>query len=576
MYITPRTNIRLLRGCPIDPNNVDTIYFASAAGQASYFMGLTKYNLNNYTYQRYAKNVLRVQILADHLYDVNYMMFKNDAYGDKWFYAFVDNVEYINDATTEIRYHLDDIQSWMFDWRFEQCFIERQHSETDNFGDNIITEPVECGEYVFNNYDRIKAFSNYNTEAAVSDYTDPIIIAGVTEVDGLLQVTDGKSYDGIYSGLTLYAFANNQAGLLQLNNLINEQKQHPDSLVALYMAPKDVLSETYINGLNLVTTDLIKVPTGTEGNHATEALNTYGDTIDGYTPKNKKLFTYPYNFEEVFNGECDSLTLRYEFFNTTTPYTATVELSSTIMQPVQVVCTPKYYKGLTDPDETHPLLLHNVNEKIILSGYPQCSWNMDAWLVWLSQNCVPIALQAASAGASAALAMYNPAVATTVGTGVFSASGQEITKEVTSGGNFSGNTNAALYGLHQTTNLLTNVYKASIAADIIKGNISSANAAFSAKEYCFTHGRMSVNRQQARIIDDFFTRYGYAMNKVDYPNIHTRAGWTYVKTVGCTIGGGIPADSKSNIENIFDSGIRFWSNANQMGDYSAPNGTLIH
>ena len=150
MYITPQTDIRLLSGIPIDPNYNDTLYFSSPSAQTSYFMSKTKKNLNNYSYQRYAKNVLRVQMLADDIFDVNYMMFRNSAYGNKWFYAFVDRVEYVNDVTTEIYYHLDDIQTWYDSWVLNQCFIERTHTIRDRVGDSITPEPVEVGEYVYN------------------------------------------------------------------------------------------------------------------------------------------------------------------------------------------------------------------------------------------------------------------------------------------------------------------------------------------------------------------------------------------------------------------------------------------
>ena len=82
MYIEPNTNIRILKDVPLDTTYDHTIYFSSATSQTNYFAGLTKYNLNNQTYQRVKRGYARVQRKAEDLYDCNYMMFQNSAYGN--------------------------------------------------------------------------------------------------------------------------------------------------------------------------------------------------------------------------------------------------------------------------------------------------------------------------------------------------------------------------------------------------------------------------------------------------------------------------------------------------------------
>ena len=52
MFIEPNTDIRLLHGCPLDPEYVNTILFENATAQTAYFISLTKYNLSAQTYQR--------------------------------------------------------------------------------------------------------------------------------------------------------------------------------------------------------------------------------------------------------------------------------------------------------------------------------------------------------------------------------------------------------------------------------------------------------------------------------------------------------------------------------------------
>lgn len=155
MYIAPNTTIVLMKGVPLDNTYSDTIYFANATNQYNYFATLTGNKVfNQQTYQRVNKGTLRLQVLADTIYDYNYLMFRNTSYGSKWFYAFINKVNYINDTTTEIEYELDVIQTWMFEAVLEPSYVEREHSSTDVIGEHLAPEPVKLGEYKCNKLER--------------------------------------------------------------------------------------------------------------------------------------------------------------------------------------------------------------------------------------------------------------------------------------------------------------------------------------------------------------------------------------------------------------------------------------
>ena len=535
MYITPQTNIKLLKNVPLEPEYVHTLYFASASAQQSYFAGKAKYNLNAYTYQRYAKGVLRVQILADNLYDINYMMFQNTAFGNKWFYAFVDKVEYINDVTTEIQYHIDDVQTWLFNFTFNQCFIERQHSTTDEIGDNILAEPVELGEYVYSSYTRDITIGSTNLRSRA-------IIVAVTDVNEDSQETaDGEMYDGVYGACKLFAYSASPSGVQAVNAKINEfvVDGHPDSVVSIYMCPLALVANDVDTG--------VKIAYGSSGSLVDGlSLDSVGATIDGYNPKNKKLFTYPYNYQSITTGDGEELALRFEFFKDQIPK---VNVFGSLSQPVQIMCCPTNYKNVDKPAGELSSYPDFVDEKIVLTSYPLCSWNIDSWRAWVAQNAIPTVLKVLGGAGSVAIGMAGR-------------------------GEGASMTNAGIYALHTATDLLTTMYKASILADQTKGSISSANALFSRYDYTFHHGRKCINRQQASIIDSFFTRFGYAYNKVGTPNIHARTAFTYIKTLDCSIHGDLPADSEKIIENAFNSGITFWVNPSGVGDYTVTNSTL--
>lgn len=533
MYVEPNTNIRILRQAPVDPEYRNTLLFQTDAQQRSYFMGLTKYNLANYTYQRVQKGVCRVGIIAENLYDCNYMMFQNNAFGDKWFYAFIDNVEYINNTTSEIRFTIDVLQTWrhFLDWEFNSVFVEREHSATDIIGENITPESIETGEYVFNDYTNLKISDG----SVLSEYA---IVVAIVEVVGEGEeqhpVAQGQLYDGIYGGAKLYAYSADETGVQLVNDKIDEYVEAPDSILCMYMCPAILLGSDINSG------DPINYGSGGTSNsvHLDGILGS--ETLDGYLPKNKKLYTYPYNFLHIDNANGEDLALRYEFFNDLKPEAV---LYGCITQPIQVVLKPSGYKGLRRFDELggHQVL---QTESLTLQNYPMCSWNVDAWEAWVAQNSIPTMLGLISRG---------------VGIGAMASS-----KKVPYAGIISGTVGA-------TAGLLSEMYGASIRADISKGNFSCGNANFSRKFHQFYGGRCSITHQVARIIDDYFTKFGYATNLVKTPNLFTRPNWNYIKTSGCTIVGAIPSDDEKKICEIFDNGITCWHNPNTFGDYSQNN-----
>jgi hypothetical protein len=82
---------------------------------------------------------------------------------------------------------------------------------------------------------------------------------------------------------------------------------------------------------------------------------------------------------------------------------------------------------------------------------------------------------------------------------------------------------------------------------------------------------MCITKNYASMIDDYFTMYGYAVRNTLTPNMNARANFTYVKTKGCIVHCNCPAEDARAIEEMFDNGIRFWKNHNNIGNYNLPN-----
>lgn len=512
MYIEPQTNIKILHNVPLDTSYEHTIYFSSAETQRGYFAYMQKYNLSNYTYQRVQRGMARVGIKADDLYDCNYMMFQNSAYGDKWFYAFITNVEFINNETSQITFEIDVMQTWHFNYNPDYCFVEREHSATDNIGDNIIPEAVETGEYVFDGYTNLV------------DLSDLTVIIAVVDVNDISGATHGVLYDGIYGSAELYGYSSTDIN--GINGKITEYLQKPDAIIGMYVCPTAFI--TAISDDKIVATGQAK-----SWSISASAVNT-SMSLDGYVPKNHKLYTYPFNFYHVDNGSGSGLSLRYEFFSNLTP---TFTVSGMVTQPVKGVLRPTAYKGANT----------SMTENLTLTNFPMCSWSVDAYQAWVAQNSIPMTIDAISGLVQTGVSAIGATSDAGVGTHLIS------------------------QGIGMVSNVLKQSYKASIASDITKGCSNNGGINVADKKQHFYGGRCCITHQYAQMIDDYFTRFGYATNRLKIPNRNLRPHWNYVKTIGCTLTGSIPADDMRKICSIYDNGITFWRNGSEVGDYTLNN-----
>lgn len=541
-YITPNTDLYILNNVPLDVKNNYSIAFQLQTQQELYFFSKIKYRFTNLTYQRENKGWVRVERNAEDLYDCNYMMFRNTAFGTKWFYAFIIGVEYVSNSVSRVEYVIDYLQTWLYDYQYMPCYTKRIHTETDNFGDSLTAEPFNIDDYVYNYYDNIDA----ETENLV-------VIIGVSDT-GSAQV-DGHVYQGIYGGAELYAFL--QTDVQGINSFLAGYKQHPDEVVFMYLVPK-------------ILTDA--VPNIVYGQRIPESFNAFNKVVsirplntnaqlDGYLPKNKKLYTYPYNFLQIDNGTQETLTLRYELFDTPeTLIQATID--GTFASPPEVIFTPTNYKN--------NWVLSNSTDVLTMGNYPMLSWNNNAYKSWMSVNWFSVGREVIGTGLDLARGSIRLTSEKIFDLAKFVNNGS-LTQLVNSIHGFQLGTLSFASQLVDSLDVVDKVYKQSKEADQLRGNISSGNSLIAVKRKQYHQANLCIRHEQAEIIDNFFSMYGYAMDRIITPSRRNRPHWTYIQTANCMITGDIPADAKFYIESVHDRGITWWANASEIGDYTLDN-----
>lgn len=480
------TRVRYLSSVPLDNTYRNSINFISESAQQSYFAGLVV--LSEETEMQMIKD-FNYTIYSSYGYaqlqNVNYIAYQNSSISSKWYYGFVTDIRYVADGMTEIDFEIDVLQTWHFTYTLGQCFIERQHSITDNIGDNILEDNLELGDYT------------YQVIGFPPGFNQPLIYAAYINDS---YASDPQMYGNIYSGLVITPGYGN-AGTFE-DWLGNHLTEYPDSVVSIFMFSQ---------------------PT-----NSTYSCSKRTSNIDGYTPKNNKLFTFPYNFLYVTDNEGNSANFRYEFFSSEN---CEFNFESVLSPNPSVIMWPSHYNGVANT---------NYNEKMIIDGYPQCSWYSDTYQAYLAQNATKIT---------------NNLIMGTTATAVGATTGQA---------------GVAAGGLASIMSILAQQKDASAMPPQARGQQNGDSLlAIDAKGPQFYQA--FIHRDQAEAIDSFWTMFGYPMRKIGTPNRSARPYWTYVKTIGCNATGGVPYNHMAKIKSIYDNGITWWSNGANIGNYSLNN-----
>ena len=134
--ITPQTEIRLLK-CPLELSDLNQLTFSNATAQYNYFNSLPKVIADNATYQR-KDGFIRFPAEFDEIVEYNYVMYQNEAYSNKWFYAYIDHMEYLSNGSTAVYIKTDVFQTWQFNITFKPSQNKWSYKFIKFINDNFI------------------------------------------------------------------------------------------------------------------------------------------------------------------------------------------------------------------------------------------------------------------------------------------------------------------------------------------------------------------------------------------------------------------------------------------------------
>lgn len=540
MVIVPQTNIILLK-TPMELSDNNQLTWSNLNEQFNYFYSLPKLSLDEATYQR-KEGVIRFptsqEITYEDLLQYNYCMYQNEAYDNKWFYAYITEINYMNDGMSTIKIETDVWNTWWNEVEFKQSFVEREHVNNDTIGLHTIPEGLETGGYLPSDEFQLLGSLGY------------VVCVGLSE--NLISTNRIKIYNNIYSGLQYIALENS----ISLANLLDYYAHEGkiEAVYSLFMIPIKFISDTPIVSWSTKSTDqgeinYKEVPSSyNEFNLGTQEItrpSSLGIGNNKYTPKNNKLLTgeYIYILADNMNGATGKY--NYEYFSN--PSACLFKCWSAITSGCSMKTFPTNYKGIEN----------NFQEGITNGKLPVCSWTSDVYTNWLTQNGVNIGLNAVKSVATAGVGLVMASTGVVSG-GVGTAIGVGM----------------MMSGLQGITNSLAEVYEHSFEPDQAKGNVNNGDINFSSGYETPRFYKMTIRSEYAKVIDDYFSMYGYKVNSLKVPNIRGRRNWNFVKTIGCNIIGNIPQMDLAKIKELFDKGITLWHHTNTFLDYSQNNSII--
>ena len=540
--ITPQGNVYLCK-TPLENDYKHQLTFANVTAQRNYFTGnsVLKHTCTDFTYIK-RDNQIIVDYPIDTIIDCNYLYYQNTGFATKYYYAFITNMEYANENATRITFEIDVFQTYMFDIVYKKSFIEREHVNNDGMGKNLVDEGLEIGQLIV-----------HSKSTVLNEYDDYCIVMGITnfpKVSGDTQpaIPDNRTYNGIYSGLIyiIPSSANDASKLIK----IFEDENQGDAIVEIFMYYNtiDIQSATeytYSHNGGEITAKLRFMPATTESDLIESfAYINMPKALDGYTPKNNKLFNSPYCFINADNNAGTVQEYKWEYFhNTYDPitheYVAAFSLEAAICPGGSGKAIPlsDYAQSTT---EQHPNFMYSMP----LAKLPACSWLSDTYTNWLTQNGI------ASTGLTQSLMAIG-------------------------GGAITGNWIGVGVGAIGIAGALKEIYDKKNAPDIVKGNTNSGDINFAYQnDGGFTLYNMTITYNYAKRIDDYFSTYGYKVNEFKTPNVTGRTYWNYVKTLECNLEGNIPQVYINKLKEMFNNGVTFWHDSTKFLDYSQ-NNTIV-
>lgn len=564
----PTTNVRVLQNVDCDPSGNNVLSFASKQDETNYYIGKTKFNYSTCHVEGAHGYVGHIILpgTPEQYYDCNYIMWNNAQFTDKWFYAYLNNIEPYANGASYGTYVIDMFRTWYWEHSLGQCLVARENVNDDTIGRWLLPENIEAGEYVcassgdlLSSLDmtpKLVIVYSYSPAQEDDDSSETYTVGGqimdvAGAVTGAVQYNflglkpvfaGGMVCEGIYQGARFLAMncdsiSDRETIDKYIQRLVGQGQI--SKILTMFMAPAFAVTHATAIPVDTFSPFSVVVPAITRPT-----------AFGSYTPKNKKLLTQQYNFLLINNNVGTQEEYGYEYFS---GGSGSFKAYAALSQSPTIRLMPIDYKGVEENN------LYQVD----LSGFPMASFSYSQLNNDTAANMWSRRVAAASdiygsvmnIAQSAIGAIPSPTSKNPVGDMV---SGVVNTVDATVDAAF--NAASAVAEYHDKRRI----------PNIVQG-VADGNITFSMGKMTFNYYKMQIQPQFAKKVDDYLSAYGYRVDEFKQPNVSGRANWNYLQLVNPVIQGNLPYDAKQVLFQQYSRGIRIWHNPANFMNFTADN-----
>lgn len=483
------------------------------------------------------------------------------------YYIFCDVVEWLSNHTVILHYSYDYWQTYGHRITFKKSFVEREHVSDDTFGKHIIDEGLPVDEY------KVQSSTLVNGDndgmyfcICASDTTDVMSKAANEQIP-----IGGVCKPSKYEQSTMILFSDDlELVNFYLGRMVDENKEQ--GIQGLYCVPKVAIpSGIQHQGYDWDTGESELKYIGMSNANASllSAHVNRPNNIDGFSSiKNNKCFTYPYCFANITNNNGASIKGQFELSNDKSK----VDF--------------RYYFTCLEGGNSFGFLYNydgvekNFDKSISGQFNMELPYVTNTFSAYLSANANTISNAREWAEFDySANKMGMTGGELTLGTTekIF-----ETGKSLLSTNLGVGDVINLLFGSSTQNQRLENEkYRKLDAIDASLNDVKSranishgayiGNAPIIANELGFKMQVITVTAENIKMIDNYFSMFGYKVNIIKKPQFNSRPQWNYIKTAGINIVGNVPQDALRAIKAMFDGGVTLWHHISTMYDYDLDN-----
>jgi len=518
MY-SPNTAVYLLN-TPLSEGDGHQLTFSSVSEQTTYFSSCAVHSFidaSSFSFQR-KDYYIRIPLNIESLYNCNYVMYRNNQFTTKYFYAFITNLEYVNENVTQVYIKTDVWQTWQFDLTFKDSYIERQHPSTDYY--NTLVDSVGQGD--------LKVIQEDNFTMGYGKY---IILFNAD------PTTEDASNNPIYypniSGYVMPVYMAIPETADKMGEIIQavSNKGRADRIQACYYSPHCPAEAFNTDYINLPKGDLnIHDATITLANDVNADLLFTEKTVNiTLSPTYFKEICYPYAKLEIVDratGKAVELDLS-KFDN---PYAPTFRIYGSISELSEYKVVPLNYNGA----------LYGIENALVVRPSTELPTLNNSYAKYLKDNTMSQGINAVMTGVGA----------------IGSIATGNVLGMVSSMGNL-----ASILSQDKVAQTQPNQVNG-LKGDCIDYISYTNHIYFRVKVMDENH--MSCARK-------FWQGYGYPIKTLATPNLtsnFTGKDYNYIKMVEPNIeGGNIPQEDMKEINTLFITGITLWHDTTSFRQY---------